>query len=63
MLTVRKRHQGRTGPRCTLCVREIVLGEEYWACNGQLACAPCLPDLARRELAPCREIRGKEGRR
>lgn len=62
MLTVRKHRQGRTDTRCTLCGREIVPGEEYWACNGQLACAACLPELARRELAPCREIRGKEGR-
>ena len=48
--------------RCTLCGREIVRGEEYWACNGCLACPDCLPDLARRELAPCREIRGGEAR-
>lgn len=63
MLTVRKRRPGRTPLRCTLCGEEIVPGEEYWACSGQLACALCLPELARRELAPCREIRGKEGRR
>lgn len=62
MLTARKRPRGRAGLRCTLCGQEIVLGEEYWACNGQLACGSCLPELARRELAPCREIRGKEGR-
>ena len=49
--------------RCTLCGREITRGEEYWACNGLLACADCLPELARRELAPCREIRGGEVRR
>ncbi len=48
--------------RCTLCGREIVRGEEYWACNGHLACRGCLPELARRELAPCREVFGKEGR-
>ncbi|MCI9001552.1 MAG: hypothetical protein HFG03_01815 [Oscillibacter sp.] len=46
--------------RCTLCGWEIVLGEEYWACNGCLTCRECLPELARRELFPCREIRGKE---
>lgn len=62
MFTVRKRRPGQPGPRCTLCGQEILPGEEYWACNGQLACALCLPELARRELAPCREIRGKEGR-
>lgn len=48
--------------RCTLCGREILRGEEYWSCNGQLSCGECLPDLARRELAPCREIRGREAR-
>lgn len=47
--------------RCTLCGREIVPGEEYWACNGSLACRECLAELARRELSPCREIRGREG--
>ncbi len=46
--------------RCTLCGREIVRGEEYWACNGSRVCAGCLPELARRELAPCREILGEE---
>lgn len=45
---------------CTLCGREIARGEEYWACNGSRACADCLPELARQELAPCRETRGKE---
>ena len=45
---------------CTLCGREIALGEEYWACNGSLICADCLSDFARQELAPCRETRGKE---
>lgn len=46
--------------RCTLCGREIVRGEEYWACSGSWVCAECLPELARRELAPCHETRGKE---
>lgn len=45
---------------CTLCGREIVWGEEYWCCNGTLVCEDCLPDLALRELLPCREVRGKE---
>ena len=48
--------------RCTLCGREITRGEEYWACNGSRVCTGCLPELARRELAPCREVRGEEGR-
>ncbi len=48
--------------RCTLCGREIGPGEEYWACNGSRACVQCLSELARRELAPCREVRGREGR-
>ena len=48
--------------RCTLCGREILRGEEYWACNGHLSCGECFPDLARRELAPCREVRGREAR-
>lgn len=46
--------------RCTLCGREITTGEDYWACNGSSVCADCLPEFARQELAPCREIRGKE---
>lgn len=46
--------------RCTLCGREIVWGEEYWACNGSRVCEACLPELARQELAPCRETHGKE---
>nr|WP_325182462.1 hypothetical protein [uncultured Oscillibacter sp.] len=61
MTTVTRRVGGRA-PRCTLCGREILRGEEYWACNGHRACEECLPELARRELAPCREILGREGR-
>lgn len=60
MSAIRRRPM-RQALRCTLCGREIVQGEEYWACNGQTACRECLPDLARWELAPCREVRGKEG--
>lgn len=60
MLYVRRRLRGHV-LRCTLCGREIPQGEEYWACNGSLACGECLPELARRELAPCREICGREG--
>ena len=48
--------------RCTLCGREITAGEEYWCCNGSRVCAGCLPELARQELCPCREIRGREAR-
>ena len=62
MFTRRRRPAGGT-LRCTLCGREIGRGEEYWALNGLLACGECLPDLARRELAPCREVRGREGQR
>ena len=40
--------------RCSICGREIASGEEYWVCNGTLACTDCLPDLARQELLPCR---------
>lgn len=47
--------------RCTVCGRELALGEEYWCCNGARVCAVCLPELARQELRPCREIRGQEG--
>jgi hypothetical protein len=55
---------GRRDPlRCTLCGQEIALGEEYWICNGSRVCADCLPALARQELAPCREVRGKEADR
>lgn len=46
---------------CTLCGRELAIGEEYWCCNGARVCAACLPELARQELRPCREIRGREG--
>lgn len=52
------RRQGRLC--CTCCGREILPGEEYWACNGSQVCAECLPDLARQELAPFREVRGRE---
>ena len=62
MLYTRRRPRGRSVLCCTLCGREIVQGEEYWACNGDFVCRACLPELARRELAPCREIRGKEPR-
>ena len=46
--------------RCSICGREIASGEEYWVCNGTLAYADCLPELARQELRPCRAICGKE---
>ena len=46
--------------RCSICGREIASGEEYWVYNGTLACADCLPELARQELRPCRAICGKE---
>ena len=56
------RRPGTRALRCTLCGREILRGEEYWACNGHRACEECLPELARRELASCREVRGREER-
>lgn len=59
MITTKRRPRGRL-LRCTLCGREILRGEEYWACSGQLACGACLPELAKRELAPCREVCGRE---
>jgi hypothetical protein len=61
-MTATGHRPGRRAFRCTLCGREILPGEEYWACNGHLACGDCFPALARRELAPCREVRGKEAR-
>ena len=45
---------------CTLCGREITMGEDYWYCNGNCVCAACLPEFARTELAPYQETRGKE---
>ena len=55
-------HRSVQHPRlyCTMCGQEITMGEEYWACNGNLVCTDCLPELARQELAPCHETRGKE---
>lgn len=47
--------------RCSICGREIASGEEYWVCNGTLACTDCLPDLARQELLPCPGAPGKGG--
>lgn len=47
--------------RCTGCGQEILPGEEYWQWNGAVVCGSCFPELARLELEPCREIRGKEG--
>ena len=54
------RQRRQTTLYCTLCGREIPMGEEYWACSGSIVCPDCLADFARRELAPCRETRGKE---
>ena len=45
---------------CSLCGREISHGEEYWFCSGTTVCPDCLSAFARREFAPCHEIRGKE---
>ena len=46
--------------RCTLCGREITIGQEYWHCNGSRVCPDCLADFARQELAACHETRGQE---
>ncbi len=59
-MPVTRRHPMGRVLRCTLCGREIARGEEYWCCNGCLACRACLPELARQELASCREIHGRE---
>ena len=58
-----KRQKQRGELLCTLCGREIVPGEEYWSCNGSQVCAGCLEAFARGELAPFREIRGREAER
>ncbi len=57
---IHRRSKRQTTLHCTLCGREIITGEEYWACNGSQICTGCLPEFARQELAPCRETRGKE---
>ena len=49
--------------RCSFCGLEITEGERYWYCNGSTACAVCLPEFARQELAPFCRTRGREGRR
>ena len=54
------RRLGRHSLLCSLCGQEIVTGEEYWYCNGSTVCRECLPSFARAELAPYRQIRGKE---
>lgn len=48
------------GLLCTLCGREITEGESYWALNGAIVCGDCFSDFAKGELAPYRQIRGKE---
>ncbi len=47
---------------CTLCGREIGLGEPYWIINGTVICEECLPEFARRDYRSCRVIRGEEAR-
>ncbi len=46
--------------RCTLCGREIGMGETYWTINGARICEDCLDDYARMDYFPCRAVRGKE---
>ncbi len=47
---------------CTLCGREIGLGEPYWTVNGTVICEDCLPSFARRDYQPCQTVRGEEAR-
>lgn len=60
---IRKHSAGDRVLRCTLCGAEICSGEDYWYCNGTSVCRDCLADYARRELAPYRQVRGREGDR
>ena len=60
MLLYTEKRRRRQILRCTLCGQEITEGEEYWACNGSSICSRCLAAFARAELAPYRQIRGKE---
>lgn len=55
------RRRPRRGLLCTLCGREITEGECYWYLNGQSVCSGCFCDFAKGELAPYRQIRGREG--
>ena len=45
---------------CSLCVQEMLRGEEYWICNGLCICSGCLASYARAELVPYRQICGRE---
>lgn len=54
------RRRLRRGLLCTLCGREITEGECYWYLNGQSVCGGCFCDFAKGELAPYRQIRGRE---
>ena len=45
---------------CSLCGGEITEGESYWYLNGASVCERCFCDFARGELAPYRQIRGRE---
>ena len=59
----KSRRLGRHTLFCTLCGREITIGEDYWYCNGSCICSDCLSDFARAELAPYRQTHGKEAGR
>ena len=37
---------------CSLCGGEIYAGEAYYHINGSSVCQDCLPELAKRMLAP-----------
>ncbi len=54
------RSQGRVA--CSLCGREVGLGEAYWTINGSRVCEECLPAFARMDYRNCRLVRGKEER-
>ena len=55
--------RGRQTLRCSLCGAEIPDGEGHWYCNGASVCGVCLPEFAQQELAPFRQIRGREAAR
>ena len=46
--------------RCSLCGLEITEGEDSGHGHGSSVCGACLPVFARAELAPFRQVRGRE---
>ena len=64
-MNIRERHHRDPQRRlpwahCSLCGGEITEGESYWYLNGASVCERCFCDFARGELAPYRQIRGRE---